>query len=210
MSVEPSPSSISSAPDSAPDVTGETLAPASALRIPLLVALVLAAAAALVFRQPIANAVRAGELPPWTVLAAPAAFALVVALGALDAWRTARRRGFFSGKSLVALFAAVAFMGVLVPDPLAEYRARTEPPASSPAHYAALLTSKDARVRALVMEVLAYKPMPGDDVAALLKVGLADTDPLVQAAAKDAVARRTGTPVASVQDAEQALAALRP
>lgn len=186
-----------------------TVVERAAVRIPLLVALVLAAAASLVFRQPIVNAVRAGEWPPEVLLAAPAAFAIVVAIGAFDAWRVARRRGFFSGRSIVALCAAVAFFGLLLPDNIAEYRARTEPPSSSPAHYAALFASKDARIRALVMEVLGWRPVPAEEAVPLLRLGLVDRDPSVQLAAREAVSHRAGAPsTLSAEEAEHALATI--
>jgi hypothetical protein len=193
-----------------PDVKNGSVVERAALRIPLLVALVLAAGAALLFRQPIVNAVREGALPAEAVLAAPIAFALVVAIGAVDAWRTARRRGFFPGRMVVALAAAIAFVGLLLPDTFAEYRARTGPPAATPGHYAALLASKDARVRALVMEVVGYRPLSGEEAVPLLRKGLADPDPLVKAAARDAVAHRAGVPSFTQEEAERTLASLHP
>lgn len=162
-------------------------------RIPLLVALILSAAAAFFVQPRVIAMVRAEKLPAMALVIAPAAFAIVVVIAALDAWRIARRRGYFRGPSVVMLAAAVAFLGLLLPNTVDEYRARTSPPASSIALDEQLFESHDSRVRALVMEAVGFGPEPDDVALPLLKRGLVDDDPMVAAAAQKALAHRSGT-----------------
>ena len=163
----------------------------TAFRLPLLAALLVAAGAALLAQPRVVEAVRADHVSPAWLAAAPAVFALVVVLAALDAWRGARRRGHFRGPNVVAVAAAIAFLGLLLPDAFSEYRTRTSPEDAT-ARDLALLGHRDPRVRALVMEALGYRPGPADRVADGLKRGLADPDPLVVEAAIHAVAHRAG------------------
>lgn len=164
----------------------------TALRIPLLVALLVAAAAAFFVQPRVIAMVRAEKLPALAITVAPVAFAIVVVIAALDAWRQARRRGYFTGPNVVILGCTVAFLGLLLPDTVEEYRARTSPPSDSVAHYDSLFLSNDPRVRALVMETAGYRPGPPDTVAALVLKGLDDGDPLVESAALHAVEHRSG------------------
>lgn len=177
---------------SAPDTHPTPPADRRALRVPLLLALVVAAGAALFLQPRVVAEVRDGELAPPSLWVAPGALALVVALTALEAWRVARRRGYFPGRSVILVAASAAFVGVLLPETLAEYRARTSPSAGTGAHAEVLAASKDARVRALVMEVAGLRPVADTEVAGLLGRGLEDKDPAVVEAARAAVARRTG------------------
>lgn len=163
----------------------------AAFRLPLLAALVVAAGAALLVQPRVVEAVRAERLDPAWLAAAPAVFALVVILAALDAWRGARLRGHFRGPNVVAVAAAIAFLGLLLPDALSEYRTRTSPEGAA-ARDLVMLGHRDPRVRALVMELLGYRPVPQEQVAEGLKRGLADGDPLVVEAAVAAVAHRSG------------------
>lgn len=163
----------------------------AAFRLPLLAALVVSAGAALLAQPRVVEAVRAERLDPAWLAAAPTVFVLVVVLAALDAWRGARRRGHFRGPSVVAIAAAIAFLGLLLPGAFSEYRTRTSP-GDAAARDLALLAHRDPRVRALVMEVLAYRPVPVDQVAEGLKRGLADPDPLVVEEAVTAVGHRAG------------------
>lgn len=163
----------------------------AAFRLPLLAALLVSAGAALLAQPRVVEAVRADRLDPTWLAAAPAVFALVVVLAALDAWRGARRRGHFRGPSVVAVAAAIAFLGLLVPGAFSEYRTRTSP-GDVVARDLALLGHRDPRVRALVMEVLAYRPVAAGQVKDALGRGLADPDPLVVEAAVHAVSHRAG------------------
>lgn len=163
------------------------------VRVPLLFALIAAAAAALFVQPRVIAAVRANELEAIAVAVAPAVFLVVVLLVAVDAWRVARRRGYFAGRNLLVLGACVAFLGMLLPGAFEEYRARTAAPIASTSHYEALLASKDARVRALVMEAAGYRPVPSSEVKDILARGLGDADPLVVEAALAAVEHRSGS-----------------
>ncbi len=156
--------------------------------------MVVAAGATLLVQPRVVEAVRGDGLDPRWLAAVPTAFALVVVLAALDAWRGARARGHFRGPNVVAVAAAIAFLGLLLPDALSEYRTRTSP-ADAEARDTQLLQHRDPRVRALVMEVLGYRPVPAERVAAGLSRGLADRDPLVVEAALEAVAHRAGVPL---------------
>lgn len=167
----------------------------SPLRRALLVLLVLSAAAALLVQPRVIAAVRTDSLDAAWLVVAPAIFALVVVLAALDTWRTARRTGFFWGPSVLLIALCVAFLGLLLPSTFSEYRARTSPPAEG-ARMMALLKHKDPRVRALVMDAVGWRPGPREDAAPLLAVGLDDKDPLVAEAALHAVATKAGEPLA--------------
>ena len=167
----------------------------TALRIPLLMALLVSASAAFFLQPRVIAMVRAEKLPALALIAAPAAFAIVVVIAALDIWRQARRTGYFRGPNVVMLAGAVAFLGLLLPDTVEEYRARTSAPVDSVAHYDALFLSDDPRVRALVMEVAGFRPGANDAIAALLVKGLDDGDPLVELAAIRAVAHRAQAPL---------------
>jgi hypothetical protein len=173
----------------------------SPLRIPILIALIASAVAAFVLQPRVIAAVRAEKLPAALLVAAPAAFALVVVFAALDAWRMAKRRGYFRGPTLLMLAACVAFLGLLLPSTFDEYRARTSPPTDSVAHYDALFLSRDPRVRALVMEAAGFRPGPPEPVAALVLKGLDDSDPLVVKAAVAAVEHRAGVTLEGADDA---------
>jgi hypothetical protein len=177
----------------------------SPLRRALLVLLVLSAAAALLVQPRVVAAVRTDTLDVAWLVVAPAIFALVVVLAALDTWRTARRTGFFRGPSVLLIALCVAFLGLLLPSTFSEYRARTSPPAE-PARLMALLKHKDPRVRALVMDAVGWRPGPPEDAAPLLAVGLDDKDPLVSEAAVHAVANKAGEPLAGAQGLERARA----
>ena len=166
----------------------------SAFRVPLLAALVAAAGATLLVQPRVVDAVRTDRLEPGWLAAVPAVFALVVVLAALDAWRGARVRGHFRGPSVVAVAAAIAFLGLLLPDAFSEYRTRTSPD-DAVARDLQLVQHRDPRVRALVMELLGYRPVPADQVAEGLARGLTDRDPLVVEAAVQAVAHRAGVPL---------------
>lgn len=166
----------------------------SPFRRALWVLLVLSAAGAFFVQPRVVSAVRAETLAAWWLVVAPAAFSLVVVVAALDTWRTARRTGFFRGPSVLLIAASVAFLGLLLPSTLSEFRARTSPPAET-ARWEALARHKDPRVRALVMDAVGWRPGPPQETAALLAGGLDDKDPLVQQAALHAVAHKAGEPV---------------
>jgi hypothetical protein len=178
-----------------PTVPASPVTASTPLRAVMLGALVVSAAAALFVQPRVVNAVRADSLSASWLWVAPALFSIVVVIAAVDAWRVARRRGYFRGPSVVALAACVAFLGLLLPNTFSEYRARTSPPADSAAYQEALLQSRDPRVRALVMELAGYRPGHDGEAAAILSAGLDDPDPLVVRAAVAAVAHRSAAPL---------------
>lgn len=178
----------------------------SPFRSVVLILLVLSAAAALLVQPRVVHAVRTESLDVAWLIVAPAIFALVVVLAALDTWRTARRTGFFRGPSVLLLALCVAFLGLLLPSTFSEYRARTSPPAEG-ARMVTLAKHKDPRVRALVMDAAGWRPGPADaEVAAILGAGLDDRDPLVAAAALHAVAMKSGEPLTGGPGLERARA----
>ncbi len=163
----------------------------SGLRTGLLVALMTAAAAALFARPMIVSQVHQSHLPPLALWAVPCLFAVVVVLVALHTWRTARRSGFFSGRLLMALCAALAFTGMLVPDAAQEYRTRSRGAGDNAT--VALMKSPDARVRAVVVELVGLRTTSNQDAAPLIEMALADGDVRVVQAALAATAHREHT-----------------
>src|SRR5437763_16966297 len=111
MSVETDPPSSQPAPDAA----------RARLRIPLFAAMLVAAVAAFFVQPRVIAMVRAESWPALALVVAPAAFAVVVVIAALDAWRPARARGGFRGPSVGLLMWAGAFPGLLLPNPVDEY-----------------------------------------------------------------------------------------
>lgn len=164
----------------------------TAFSVTLLVALLSSAALAL-FGQPwVVARVRDEELPAAALLVAPLCFSFVVVVAGLDAWRAARRRGWFSGRALVQLACAAAFLGLLLPETVHEYRARTAPEFGSLDLLEKMMRSRDPRVRALVVENAGYRHGADAEVALVLRAGLEDKEPRVREAARAAVERRTG------------------
>jgi hypothetical protein len=186
--------------------TAKAIAKRAAFRVPLLIALVASAAAALLGQPRIVASVRAGALDAAWLVVAPAAFALVVVLSALEAWRTARVQGYFPGRSVLAVAAAAAFLGVLVPDTYAEYRTRRSAVLETPPqHWQELVRSHDARVRALVMEAAGYAPVSDAEAGPVLARGLDDPDPLVVRAALQGVRHRADVPLETLEEARTAV-----
>lgn len=175
----------------------------SALRVALLVVLVLAAALSLLGQPRLIAAVRGGELSPEWLLVAPGVFVVFVVVSAVDAVLLARRRGFMSGRALLQVGFALAFLAMLTPQAFLEYRARKAPPITSPQLLEELLVSRDARVRALVVEVAGYR-VDEPEAVALLARGLDDPDPLVREATVRAVAHGAGTRLEGGDRLEQA------
>ena len=161
-----------------------------ALRLPLLAALIASAVAAFFVQPKVVQLVRDGELNAGWLLVAPTAFSVVLAVAAIAAWRVARHEGFFSGRAIIQLGMACAFLGLLAPDTLQEYRARTAPPTASVESLDLLVQSKDARVRALVVEVAGQRDVTDAEVGPLLRTSLDDNDPRVREMAIVAIERR--------------------
>lgn len=162
----------------------------SALRVALFVALILAAAFALVGQPQVVAAVRASELRPEWLLVAPVLFFIVVVLIGADAFYLARRRG-WNGRALLKVFVALGFIAFLAPQAYGEYRARKAPPSTSMQLLDQLATHKDARVRAVVIDLAGYRANQRD-LGRLLLGAFNDKDPMVREAALQALQRRYG------------------
>jgi hypothetical protein len=161
----------------------------SVVRVSLLVLLVASAAAALLLQPRIIVAVRSGGLTPEWLLVTPGIFSLVVFASAVETALGARRRGYLSGRALLQLGFVVAFVAFLLPRAWSEYRARKAPPVASAQLLESLAKSRDARVRAVVMDLAGFRGQTGD-VAEVLERGLNDRDPMVRATARGSVSRR--------------------
>ncbi len=188
--------------------TGELRRRGTAFGIALLAGLFVSAALAL-FGQPfVLAAVRREEVPAAALLVAPVVFSTVVVLAGLEAWRTARRRGYFSGRALVQLGLAAVFLGLLLPDTITELRARSGAGYAENDLLEQMFRSRDARVRALVVETAGLRAAPDREVAAVLLKGLDDKEPRVREAARAAVEHRAGRELSGPQgiDAARALA----
>jgi hypothetical protein len=172
----------------------------SAVRVALLVLLVLSAGAALLLQPRIIVAVRDGSLTAEWLLVAPGVFSLVVIASAIDTAMLARRRGYASGRALLQLGFVVAFVAFLLPQAWSEYRARKAPPPTSVELLDKLSKSRDARVRAVVMDLAGFRGQ-ASAVGSVLERGLDDKDPMVRAAARGSIERRAGEPLSDETDA---------
>ena len=161
------------------------------MRVTLLVLLVLSAVGGLLVQPRVTAAVRGSVLEAAWLAVVPGLFGLLIVVVALDTWRSARKRGFFRGRSVMLVAVCVAFLGVLIPRTFSEYRARTSPPAQG-ARLATMMAHKDPRVRALVMDAVGWRPGAVDDDAPLLVLGLNDKDPLVVEATLQAIRQKSG------------------
>lgn len=157
----------------------------------VLVLLLLGLGAVLLFGQPlVVAAIRRGELPLETLFAAPGLFLLLVVVLGVNAGRSVLRRGALGGKGFVQIVAVLAFFGLVANNTWREYQARSMAESDEGTTLRALARSRDARVRALVMEVAGYRA--GDDapLASVLLQGLNDADPAVVESARRAATRR--------------------
>jgi hypothetical protein len=173
----------------------------AASRVALLVLLVLSAAAALLGQPRVVVAVREGSLAAEWLWVAPLMFTLFVLIAAVDASIVARRRHSFRGRNMLQVAAAVAFVAFLLPQTAGEYRTRKAPAPTSPDMLDRLAKSRDARVRALVMELAGHRSPP-PSVAALLERGMDDKDPMVRESALAAIARHAGSDTSEEQARE--------
>lgn len=162
-----------------------------ALRVALLVALILSAAFALLGQPQLVSLVRAGDIRPEWLLVAPVLFFVFVVLTGVDALFVARRRGFLNGRALFQVLIALGFVAFLAPQAYAEYRARKAPPTTSIELLEQLSRHKDARVRAVVIDLAGYRAEQRD-LARLLLRAFDDNDPKVREAALQAFQRRYG------------------
>ena len=92
---------------------------------PLFAAMIVAAVAAFFVQPRVARWSAPSRGPRPRFIVAPAAFAIVVVIAALDAWRSAPEAAAVSAADIVVYACAVAFLGLLLPNTVDEYRART-------------------------------------------------------------------------------------
>ena len=178
------------------------------MRVVLLLVLVCAAAFALLGQPHLVSQVRAGSWLPETLFIAPALFSLFVLVTLADTLILARKRGFLSGRSLLQVGFALAVLAMLTPSAFFEYRARKTPQVNPSELLQQLVENRDARVRALVMEVAGYR-LPDAEMQDLLEKGLEDADPLVQEAAVRAISAASATPLEKGDRFEKAREVLR-
>jgi hypothetical protein len=171
--------------------------------LPLVLLLLLAVGAALFLQPLVVNWVRDEGGAAGFVLVAPALFTAVIVLFALDTWRTAARLGFFPGRRLLFLAFAAVLTGLLLPDTWLEFQVRTAPAAAG-GRDERLFRSKDARVRALVVEAAGRRADKAQAVP-LLTRALDDRDPMVRAAAVAVIAERSGDATLDAAGARAAL-----
>lgn len=182
--------------------------PRSAVRVVLLLVLVCAAAFALLGQPHLVTQVREGRWLPEALFVAPALFSLFVLVTLADTLILARKRKFLSGRSLLQVGFALAVLAMLTPSAFFEYRARKAPQVNPTELLIQLAENRDARVRALVMEVAGYR-LPDAQMQDLLGKGLEDADPLVQEAAVRAISATLATPLENRDRFEKARETVR-
>jgi hypothetical protein len=154
---------------------------------------VLLSASAMLFLRPMLTRwVRRGEIAP-EVLWVPAIIFFISML--LYCWtrvgaspqqsRKAAWLPFQVGFGLVLLL-------LVIPGQLQEYRTRKTPPPSTELGMKALYQSKDARIRALVLNAAVCGSASPQQLHDMLRLGLEDTDPMVQETSIQAVEKITG------------------
>ena len=162
----------------------------SPLRQILMAAVLLSAGAMLFLRPMLIKWVRAGELAP-EILWLPAIVFFVALLsytwarGATQSDKKTAWLPFQVGFGLVLLL-------LVIPGQLREYRARKTPQPMTETGMKALYQSKDARIRALVLNAAVCSASTPDLLHSLVRLGLEDPDPMVQEASVQAVEKLTG------------------
>ena len=157
----------------------------------LLMATVLLSAGAMLFLRPmLIKWVRKGEIVP-EFLWLPAIIFFISLL--LYTWSRGNVQG---GRKTAWLPFQVGFGLVLllliIPGQLREYRARKTPEPMTQLGMKALYKSKDARIRALVLNAAVCSEHPPSVLHEMVQIGLEDPDPMVQEASIQAVEKLTG------------------
>jgi hypothetical protein len=159
----------------------------------IIMGMVLLSASAMLFLRPmLIRWVRRGEIAP-EVLWLPAIIFFISML--LYCWtrvglshpqnRKVAWLPFQVGFGLVLLL-------LVIPGQLREYRTRKTPPPSTEIGMKTLFQSKDARIRALVLNAAVCSGTTPQQLHDMLRLGLDDTDPMVQETSVQAVERITG------------------
>jgi hypothetical protein len=169
-------------------------------------AALLVAGVLFVFVAPeVVAAARDGVLAPALVFLSPAAFGVALLLALLDGVLGFRGRGFLSVRSLLEVAALGLVMALVTRGAYREYRTRKAPPLTSLDTLEQLVRSKDAQVRALVVELAGHRERPAAGLLDVIERGLSDQDPRVRLAAEAALERRAGHEI----DDEDRAAAIR-
>lgn len=148
--------------------------------------------AAYLLGQPmLVSAVRAQELSTSWLLVLPISFSTFVCALVVYVIVNSVKKGFFTGNSLIQIGIAVVLFSLVNTSTWSEYRARTIHRAEGNPSLMSLSTSRDARVRRLVMEVCGHRVPLKPDLLQILKRGLADKDPMVQQAAIKAIEKQS-------------------
>jgi hypothetical protein len=162
------------------------------LIIKVIAALALIFIAGYLLGQPsIVAAVRTNQLDLQWLLVIPGGFSIFVVLLVIYLIAASLKNGFFSGNSLLQIGAALALLSLVSTNTLSEYKARNSLGASGFSVLESLAKSRDARVRALVMEVCSHRDMPKPKLMDILKAGLDDPDPMVVSAAINAIEKKS-------------------
>ncbi len=161
------------------------------LRVALYICLIATAGLTLVGGPYLMKLVREGSLAPIWILSAPILFGIFFLFFAMDEiFKTSKGNGAYK-PMLAPLLFGVLLLAFLLPGRFREYEARKMPAVASYAFFKTLASSKDARVRALVMVATCALESP-EEWMSLIRTGLADADPLVQDAARFAIRERAG------------------
>lgn len=124
--------------------------------------------------------VRLEAISPEWLWCAPIVLVVVLFWLVQDLVRQRNKEGFYLSRALVRLAFAAALVALLMPTVFSEYRTRTTQSLEGADALVKLARHRDARVRALVMEVCATR---GNKARPIVEKGLKDRDPLVQKAA---------------------------
>jgi hypothetical protein len=161
-------------------------------RIILYFSLLITSAIALLTRPYLLVQVRLGDLHPWWLLCGPVLFAVFFAIYIIDEFYKSNASTTKSKVPFLSLIFGFTILLFLLPSTFREYRTRKTPKITSPAFLEDLLSSKDARVRSLVMLSSSCISHDNEHWTTWLESGLLDKDPMVQDAAKFALEKRIG------------------
>ncbi len=177
-------------------------------RIILYFSLLTTSAITLLTRPYLLEQVRLGDLHPWWLLCGPILFAIFFVIYIIDEFYKANTSTQKSKVPFLSLIFGFTILLFLLPSTFREYRTRKTPKITSPAFLKDLLSSKDARVRSLVMLASSCVLHDNNDWTNWIETGLSDKDPMVQEAAKFALEKRIGIHFpsdVSIEDAKNML-----
>ena len=174
------------------------------LRTILYFSLLLTSATTLLTRPYLLEQVRLGDLHPWWILCGPILFAIFFVFYIIDEIYKANSTTLKSKVPCLSLVFCFTILLFLLPSTFREYRTRNTPQITSPDFLDGLLSSKDARVRSLVMLASSCSLHDNQHWSTWIEAGLSDNDPMVQEAAKFALGKRFGIHFSSDSSIEDA------